>query len=212
MLHQAIYITNIGKRTVTKIIFVFIYICGPQSSCCVSDFCYHSATQLYPRSYTLSYAVKFQWQLGKFGRDLKLNYQSLAMLVMILIWQYRICLAIWNIASQSTKPAQWMVDCKWKEDVFITSYHFYRTRVRSLAMLVSHSLTDSLTPWRLVNLIDATLVCKDANSILVEVVTVADVDDEHRVGNSLLQIWSSWIVSWGWFLSDPSPIIGYACQ
>ena len=35
---------------------------------------------------------------------------------------------------------------------------------------------------------DATLVCKDANSILVEVVTVADVDDEHRVGNSLLQI------------------------
>ena len=103
----------------------------------MSDFCYHNATQLYPRSYTLSYAVKFQWQLGKFGRDLKLNYYfhfsrflcplsagSLAMLVMILIWQYRICLAIWNIASQSIKPAQWMVDCKWKEDVFITTYHF----------------------------------------------------------------------------------------
>ena len=32
-------------------------------------------------------------------------------------------------------------------------------------------------------------MCKDANSILVEVVTVAaDVDDEDRVGNSLLQI------------------------
>ena len=29
---------------------------------------------------------------------------------------------------------------------------------------------------------------EDANSKLVEVVTVADVDDEHRVGNSLL-IW-----------------------
>jgi len=38
-------------------------------------------------------------------------------------------------------------------------------------------------------LIDATLACKDANSKLVEVVTVADVDDEDRVGNSLLQIW-----------------------
>ena len=63
---------------------------------------------------------------------------------------------------------------------------FYRTRVRSLALLVTHWLTDC----RLVNLVDATLVCKDANSILVEVVTVADVDDEHRVGNSLLQIWS----------------------
>ena len=34
-----------------------------------------------------------------------------------------------------------------------------------------------------------TLACTDANSKLVEVVTVADVDDEDRVGNSLLQIW-----------------------
>ena len=35
-----------------------------------------------------------------------------------------------------------------------------------------------------------TLACEDANSKLVEVVTdVAEVDDEDRVGNSLLQIW-----------------------
>ena len=34
-----------------------------------------------------------------------------------------------------------------------------------------------------------TLACKDANSKLVEVVTVADVDDEDRVYNILLQIW-----------------------
>ena len=34
-----------------------------------------------------------------------------------------------------------------------------------------------------------TQACEDANSKLVEVVTVADVDDEDRVGNSLLQIW-----------------------
>jgi len=38
-------------------------------------------------------------------------------------------------------------------------------------------------------LIDVTLACEDANSKLVEVVTVADVDDEDCVGNSLLQIW-----------------------
>ena len=31
--------------------------------------------------------------------------------------------------------------------------------------------------------------CKDANSKLFEVVTVADVDAKDRVGNSLLQIW-----------------------
>ena len=34
-----------------------------------------------------------------------------------------------------------------------------------------------------------TLACEDANSKLVEVVTVADVDSEDHVGNSLLQIW-----------------------
>ena len=51
-----------------------------------------------------------------------------------------------------------------------------------------HSLTDSLTDCRLVNLIDVTLAPEDGNSKLVEVVTVADVDTEDYVGNSLLQI------------------------
>ena len=36
---------------------------------------------------------------------------------------------------------------------------------------------------------DLTLACEDANSKLVEVNTVADVDDEDRDSNSLLQIW-----------------------
>ena len=58
----------------------------------------------------------------------------------------------------------------------------YRTRVRSLFTLVTHSLTHSC----LVNLIEVTLVFEDANSKLVELVTAADVDD--CVGNSLLQI------------------------
>ena len=62
---------------------------------------------------------------------------------------------------------------------------FYRTRVRSLAMLVS----DSLTHCRLVNLIDVTLACEDAHSKPFDEVTVADVNDEDRVDNSLLQIW-----------------------
>ena len=34
----------------------------------------------------------------------------------------------------------------------------------------------------------------DVNSKLVEVVTAANVDDEDRVGNSLLQIWELMIV------------------
>ena len=33
------------------------------------------------------------------------------------------------------------------------------------------------------------LACEDGNSKLVEVVTVVDVDDDDRVGNSLLLIW-----------------------
>ena len=53
---------------------------------------------------------------------------------------------------------------------------------------LTNSLTDSLTHSCLVNLIDVTLAFEDANSKLVEVVTNTDVDDEDRVGNSLLQI------------------------
>ena len=34
------------------------------------------------------------------------------------------------------------------------------------------------------------LACGHANSKLVEVVTVANVDDENCVGNSFLQIWN----------------------
>ena len=43
-------------------------------------------------------------------------------------------------------------------------------------------VTDWLTHYCLVDLIDVTLACEDANSEIVQVVTVADVDD-------VLQIW-----------------------
>ena len=46
-----------------------------------------------------------------------------------------------------------------------------------------------LTPSCLVNLIDVTLACEDANSKLVEVVTVANIDAEKCVDDSLVQIW-----------------------
>ena len=52
-----------------------------------------------------------------------------------------------------------------------------------------HSLTHSLTHSCLVILIDVTLACEDAISKLVEVVTVADVSDEDRVGNSVMHTW-----------------------
>ena len=48
-----------------------------------------------------------------------------------------------------------------------------------MATLVSDYLTDGLRG--VVDLIDVTLAWEDANSKLVEVVTVADVDDEDRV-------------------------------
>ena len=54
-------------------------------------------------------------------------------------------------------------------------------------MLVTNSLPNWLTNCRLANLIDVTLACEDAYLKLVEVVTVADVDAEDHVGNSLLQ-------------------------
>jgi len=42
----------------------------------------------------------------------------------------------------------------------------------------------SLTHSCLVNLIDVTLTCEDANSKLVEVLTVADVGAEDHIGNN----------------------------
>ena len=62
---------------------------------------------------------------------------------------------------------------------------FYRTRVRSLFSLVTNWLTDSC----LVNLIDVTLVCEDANSKLVMIVPVADFDSEQLVDDSSVHIW-----------------------
>ena len=50
-------------------------------------------------------------------------------------------------------------------------------------------MTHGLTHSRLVDFIDVTLACEDADSKLVEVVTVAHVDAEDHVGNSLSQIW-----------------------
>ena len=49
------------------------------------------------------------------------------------------------------------------------------------------SVTNWLTHSCLVEFIDVTLACVDANSKLVDVVTIADDD---RVGNNLLQIWT----------------------
>ena len=58
-----------------------------------------------------------------------------------------------------------------------------------LCLSLTHSLTHSLTPYRLVNFIDVTLACEDANSKLIEVVTVVDVDAQNQVDDSLVQIW-----------------------
>ena len=51
------------------------------------------------------------------------------------------------------------------------------------------SLTPSLTHSCLVDLIDVTMACEDANSKLIDIVTVADVDAKKCVVDSLVQIW-----------------------
>ena len=83
----------------------------------------------------------------------------------------------WGPYLSMTAPTTW--SCPGKLHLFLLSANshpsdftsFYRNRVRSLAMLVAHSLTHSC----LVNLIDVTLACEDANSKLVDVVTVGKI-------------------------------------
>ena len=122
-------------------------------------------------------------------------------------WIYLDNHIIWEVLNNSNFVQTWNLrKCEGSAECFILSWTSktsfklrllalrigwcnYRTRVRSLVMLVTNWLTHWLTHCRFVNLIDMTLACDDANSKLIEVVTVADVDDEDHVGNSLLQIW-----------------------
>ena len=50
-------------------------------------------------------------------------------------------------------------------------------------------LNDWLTNSYWVNLIDVALASEDDNSKIVEIVTVAHVDNQKHVGNILVQIW-----------------------
>ena len=69
---------------------------------------------------------------------------------------------------------------------------FLSNRGRSLAALVSESLTAKLTNWLthsfLVDLTEVTLAFEDANSKLLDVVSVADVDALECDDESLVEI------------------------
>ena len=67
--------------------------------------------------------------------------------------------------------------------------HFIQSLLIFIGPESDHWLPLSLTPCCLVDLIDVTLVCEGANSKLVLLVTVADVNAVKRVDNSLVQIW-----------------------
>ena len=54
--------------------------------------------------------------------------------------------------------------------------------------LIVRTLPYKIVPFQWQDTASLHLACKDANSKLVEVVTVADVDAEDRAGNSLLKI------------------------
>ena len=71
---------------------------------------------------------------------------------------------------------------------FIKVYHksLFLSDPSPIIGYACHSLPPSLPNSCLVNLIDVTLACEDANSILVEVVTV---DAEKHIDNSVVQIW-----------------------
>ena len=56
-----------------------------------------------------------------------------------------------------------------------------------MTILANH-VGDSLTNCCLVDFVDVTLACEDANLKVIEVVTVADVDAEKRVDNKLVHI------------------------
>ena len=97
------------------------------------------------------------------------------------------CGVSWNFFLPHSSPQSSDLDFNLSITVFIGPESDH---CNWLCLSVTHWLTD----WRLVNSIDVTLACEDANSKLVDIVTVANVDDEDCIGNSLLQIWELRIV------------------
>ena len=68
---------------------------------------------------------------------------------------------------------------------------FHLSSKKSLFRLTSNPCFNShpsLIIFCCLDLIDVSLASEDANSKLVDVITVADFDDEERVGNSLVEI------------------------
>ena len=88
-----------------------------------------------------------------------------------MAWQFSFCSIAsplpWSTSSYLIPPSSWWPPCTVWADFRLKMFHFCRTRVQSLAMLVTNSLTDSLTHCCLINLIDVTLRCEDANSKFV---------------------------------------------
>ena len=101
-------------------------------------------------------------------------------------WGLKLC---WiNISWTETQPSGPIITEVVQTQDYTNLVDFYRTRVRSLATLVSDSLNDCC----LVDLIDVTLACKDANSKLVDFVTVAEL----MLRNMLSTVWcrfESWM-------------------
>ena len=84
----------------------------------------------------------------------------------------------WSVCTSNLDAVKLYINLKMAVQLLL-KFSFYQTRVRSLFTLVSNSLTHWLTHSCLVNLIDMILACKDANSKLVDIVTIAEED---RVG------------------------------
>ena len=107
--------------------------------------------------------------------------------VVILGWDFRGVLSWEAPTSIEFERLQGIDSCN-AENLFYFKYYIFIGPESDHCLPLS--LTQSLTNWLLshsylVNLIDVTLACEDANSKLVNVVTVTD---EGRVGNNLLQI------------------------
>ena len=91
----------------------------------------------------------------------------------------------WSLLLVTRRHSPDAGSCSWPS--ISSTAALWSSLMTLLSLWVQTSLTHWLTPSRLVDLIDVTLACKDANWKLV-----ADVDAEpaeDRVSNSLFQIW-----------------------
>ena len=111
----------------------------------------------------------------------------------------------WSVCTSNLDAVKLYINLKMAVQLML-KFSFYRTRVRSLVMLVSDSLTDWLTNWLPFSKL------KSDHCLPLSLTHWLTDWLAHSVAFLVIEFWALTLSLLSDCLSDPSPIIVYPCQ